>query len=121
MRSPSTFVKKRTTAVSASRPSHGIIWCAGAPLKTYFTPSMFRQQEPNPGAGRWVSVLECDRTATSSPAKTPRSFITVFDGGGIISSAGVPITVTVPGVPVRVRNSATATAAASPIGPCALC
>ena len=41
--------------------------------------------------------------------------------GGIISSPGVPNTVTLPGVCVRVRYSATATAAARPMGPCVLC
>ena len=45
------------TAVSALRPFHAVIWCAGAPLKVYFTPSMFRQQVPKPGAGREVAVL----------------------------------------------------------------
>ena len=28
--------------------------CAGAPVNVYFTPSIFRQQVPKPGAGRDV-------------------------------------------------------------------
>ena len=44
----------------------------------------------SPGAPRWVPMLECERTITSAPLKTPASCITVLDGGGIISSAGVP-------------------------------
>ncbi len=55
------------------------------------------------------------------PSKTCDSCITVFALGGIISSPGVPNTVTVPGVCVFVRYSAIATAAARPIGPCVLC
>src|SRR5881397_1981475 len=47
--------------------------------------------------------------------------MTVFAAGDASSSAGVPYTVTVPGVLELVRNSVTATAAASPTGPWALC
>ena len=55
------------------------------------------------------------------PLKTPASYITVFALGGIISSPGAPNTTTEPAVFVRVRYSATATAAAIPIGPCVEC
>jgi hypothetical protein len=49
------------------RPFHAVIWCAGAPVKVYFTPSMFKQQVPKPGAGRDVAVLAWLRTITSMP------------------------------------------------------
>src|SRR2546430_5803006 len=58
---------------------------------------------------------------TSAPLKTPALYMTVFAAGDASSSAGVPYTVTVPGVFELVRNSVTATAAASPTGPWALC
>ncbi len=45
----------------------------------------------------------------------------VFAAWPASSSAGVPYSVTVPGVLELVRNSATATAAAMPTGPWALC
>src|SRR2546423_15608811 len=79
------------------------------------------QQLPKPGAGVCVAVDECERTITSAPLKTPAEYMTVFAAGDASSSAGVPYTVTVPGVLDLVRNSATAAAAAIPTGPCALC
>ena len=82
---------------------------------------MFMQQLPKPGADAWVAVDECERTSTSAPLNTPPLYMTVFDAGDAISSAGVPYTVTVPGVFELVRNSAIATAAARPTGPWALC
>src|SRR2546429_9340001 len=82
---------------------------------------MFMQQLPNPGPGACVAVDECERTSTSAPLNTPAWYIVVFASGEPISSAGVPYTVTVPGVFDAVRNSATASAAAMPTGPCALC
>src|SRR6266704_6027216 len=82
---------------------------------------MFMQQLPKPGPGVCVAVDECERTITSAPLKTPAEYMTVFAAGDANSSAGVPYTVTVPGVLDLVRNSATATAAAIPTGPCALC
>jgi hypothetical protein len=86
-----------------------------------FTPSIFRQHEPNPGAGLCVEGLEWLRTITSIPLKTPASNICVLATGGIISSPGVPKTVIDPGAWVRSISSAIATAAAIPTGPCALC
>src|SRR5205807_7494859 len=82
---------------------------------------MFMQQLPNPGPGACVAVDECERTSTSAPLNTPAWYIVVFASGEPISSAGLPYTVTVAGVFDAVRNSATATAAATPPGPCALC
>src|SRR5207248_2735865 len=73
---------------------------------------MFMQQLPKPGPGAWVAVDECERTSTSAPLNTPAWYIVVFASGEPISSAGVPYTVTVPGVFDAVRNSATASAAA---------
>src|SRR2546430_11851437 len=66
---------------------------------------MFMQQLPKPGAGVCVAVEECERTITSAPLKTPAVYMTVFAAGEASSSAGVPYTVTVPGVLDRVRNS----------------
>src|SRR5436309_13268343 len=109
------------TAVSAARPYHACSLCAGSPEKTKRTTSMFMQQLPNPGADACVAVDECERTSTSAPLNTPPLYMTVFDAGDAISSAGVPYTVTVPGVFELVRNSAIATAAARPTGPWALC
>src|SRR5256885_15490953 len=57
---------------------------------------------------------------TAAPLKTPALYMTVFAAGDASSSAGGPYTVTVPGVLELVRNSVTATAAASPTGPWAL-
>ena len=82
---------------------------------------MFMQQLPNPAAGVCVAVDECERTSTSTPLNTPALYIVVFAAWPASSSAGVPYTVTVPGVLELVRNSATARAAARPTGPCALC
>src|SRR2546422_9868270 len=82
---------------------------------------MFMQQLPNPGPGACVAVDEWERIRTSAPLKTPALYMTVFAAGDASSSAGVPYTVTVPGVLELGRNSATATAAASPTGPWALC
>src|SRR2546423_13312150 len=82
---------------------------------------MFMQQLPKPGPGVCVAVDECERTITSAPLKTPAVYMTVFAAGEASSSAGVPYTVTVPGVLDRVRNSATAMAAALPTRPCAPC
>src|SRR5439155_1046565 len=59
---------------------------------------MFMQQLPKPGAGVCVAVEECERTITSAPLKTPAVYMTVFAAGEASSSAGVPYTVTVPGV-----------------------
>jgi len=84
-----------------SRPAPGFGTCCmnidgvkyvftGAPLKMYFTPSMFMQQVPKPGAGRLVALVEWLRTITSAPLKTPASYICVFALGGIISSPGQP-------------------------------
>src|SRR2546427_11350990 len=78
------------------------------------------QQLPKPAPGAWVAVDEWDRMRTSAPLKTPALYMTVFAAGDVSSSAGVPYTVTVPGVLELVRNSVTATAAASPTGPWAL-
>src|SRR5438132_1596169 len=75
---------------------------------------MFMQQLPKPGAGVCVAVDECERTITSAPLKTPAEYMTVFAAGDASSSAGVPYTVTVPGVLDLVRYSATAMAAAIP-------
>src|SRR2546428_64426 len=74
---------------------------------------MFMQQLPKPGPGPWVAVDEWERIRTSAPLNTPALYRTVFAAGDASSSAGVPYTVTVPGVLELVRNSATATAAAS--------
>ena len=63
----SMFAKRCITAVRALRPFQAVIWCAGAPEKVYFTPSMFRQHVPKPGAGRDVDVLAWLRTMTSMP------------------------------------------------------
>src|SRR5258707_13501909 len=82
---------------------------------------MFMQQLPKPGPGAWVAVDEWERIRTSAPLKTPALYMTVFAAGDASSSAGVPYTVTVPGVFELARNSVTATAAASPTGPWALC
>src|SRR2546427_6073043 len=82
---------------------------------------MFMQQLPKPAADRWVPVEECERTSTSAPLNTPASYMVVFASGAPTSSAGVPYTVTVPAVLELDRNSATATAAAMPTGPWALC
>src|SRR5205823_6988553 len=82
---------------------------------------MFMQQLPKPAPGAWVAVDEWERMRTSAPLKTPALYMTVFAAGDASSSAGVPYTVTVPGVFELVRNSVTATAAASPTGPWALC
>src|SRR3989440_13104662 len=82
---------------------------------------MFMQQLPKPAPGPWVAVDEWERMRTSAPLKTPALYMTVFAAGDASSSAGVPYTVTVPGVFELVRNSVTATAAASPTGPWALC
>src|SRR2546421_11196761 len=82
---------------------------------------MFMQQLPKPGPGAWVAVEEWERIRTSAPLKTPGLYMSVFAAGDASSSAGVPYTVTVPGVLELVRNSATAIAAASPTGPWALC
>src|SRR2546430_8418781 len=79
------------------------------------------QQRAKPGAGVCGAVDECERTITSAPLKTPAEYMTVFAAGDASSSAGVPYTVTVPGVLDLVRYSATAMAAAIPTGPCALC
>src|SRR5438552_5096532 len=65
---------------------------------------MFMQQLPKPGAGVCVAVEECERTITSAPLKTPAVYMTVFAAGEASSSAGVPYTVTVPGVLDRVRK-----------------
>src|SRR5207249_330481 len=108
----SMWLNNSITPVSASRPSHAWSWCAGAPEKTKRTTSMFMQQLPNPGADACVAVDECERTSTSAPLNAPALYMTVFDAGDAISSAGVPYTVTVPGVFELVRTSATATAAA---------
>src|SRR3989442_12385827 len=78
---------------------------------------MFMQQLPKPGPGACVAVDECERIRTSAPLKTPALYMTVFAAGEASSSARVPYTVTVPGVLELVRNSPTATAAASPPGP----
>src|SRR5881398_624830 len=56
-----------------------------------------------------------------APAEEIALYMTVFDAGDAISSAGVPYPATVPGVFELVRNSAIATAAARPTGPWALC
>src|SRR2546425_10147667 len=82
---------------------------------------MFMQQLPKPGPGACVAVDECERIRTSAPLKTPALYMTVFAAGDASSSAGVPDTLTRPGVLELVRNSATATAAASPTRPWALC
>src|SRR5438093_11046393 len=82
---------------------------------------MFMQQLPKPAGDRWVPVEECERTSTSAPLNTPASYMVVFASGAPTSSAGVPYTVTVPAVLELDRNSATATAAAMPTGPWALC
>src|SRR5438309_670862 len=66
---------------------------------------MFMQQLPKPGPGVCVAVEECERTITSAPLKTPAEYMTVFAAGDASSSAGVPYTVTVPGVLDLVRNS----------------
>src|SRR3989454_12724710 len=71
---------------------------------------MFMQQLPKPGPGACVAVDEWERTRTSAPLKPPAAYITVFAAGDASSSAGVPYTVTVPGVLELVRNSAIATA-----------
>ncbi len=84
------FSKKWMTASNALRPFHGVIWCVGAPLNVYFAPTMFRQQVPNPGAGRDVTLDAWLRMITSAPSKTCASCIIVFALGGIISSPGVP-------------------------------
>ena len=83
---------------------------------------MFMQQVPKrAGAGRDVCAEEWLRTITSMPSKTCARCRSVFATGGIISSPGVPNTVTLPGVCDRARNSEMAIAAARPTGPCALC
>src|ERR1041385_8268834 len=82
---------------------------------------MFIQQAPKPGGDPRVPVEEWERTSTSAPLKTPASYMIVFTAGTPTSSAGVPYSVTVPGVLELVRNSASASAAAIPVGPCALC
>src|SRR2546430_7808591 len=73
---------------------------------------MFMQQLPKPGPGACVAVDEWDRIRTSAPLKTPALNMRVFAAGDASSSAGVPYTVTAPGVLELVRNSASATAAA---------
>src|ERR671922_1165400 len=97
-RTLSTLVKKWIIAVSALRPFHDVIWCAGAPLNVYFAPTMFRQHVPNPGAGLVVALDEWLRTRMSMPSKACAACISVFAFGGIISSPGAPNTVTLPGV-----------------------
>src|SRR2546426_12102479 len=82
---------------------------------------MFMQQLPKPGPGACVAVDEWERIRTSAPLKTPALYMTVFAAGDASSSPGGPYTVTVPGGFELVRNSVTATAAASPPGPWALC
>src|SRR5438309_401293 len=62
---------------------------------------MFMQQLPKPGPGVCVAVEECERTITSAPLKTPAEYMTVFAAGDASSSAGVPYTVTVPGILAR--------------------
>src|SRR6184192_2361455 len=73
---------------------------------------MFMQQLPKPRPGTCVAVDEWERMRTSAPLKTPALYMTVFAAGDASSSAGVPYTVTVPGVFELVRNSVTATAPA---------
>ena len=58
---------------------------------------------------------------TSIPSNTWFRCIVVLADGSSSSSAGVPNTVTVPGRLSFARNSAMATAAAMPIGPCEQC
>src|SRR4029077_10429680 len=98
-----------------------VSWCAGAPLKVYFTPSMFMQHVPNPGAGRVVALVAWLLTMTSAPWNAPALCMSVLAFGGIISSPGQPYTTTLPGVFVLAKYSAMAIAAAIPIGPCVLC
>src|SRR6266550_5219276 len=113
------FSKSLITASRAFRPFHGVIWCVGAPLKEYLAPTMFRQQDPKPLAGRDVTFDEWLRMRTSAPSNTCASCITVFAFGGIISSPGAPYTTTLPGAFARARYSDIAIAAARPTGPCA--
>ena len=121
LRTLSMLLNRWMTASSALRPFHDVIWCAGAPLNVYLAPSMFRQHVPKPYRGRDVTVDAWLRTMTSMPSKACARCISVFALGGIISSPGVPKTVTLPGVRVRDRYSDIATATAIPTGPCALC
>src|SRR5678815_977710 len=89
-RTLSMFLKKSITAERALRPSHGVIWCDGAPLNVYLAPMMFRQHDPKPGAGRVVACDEWLRAVMSAPSNTRASCICVLAFGGIISSPGVP-------------------------------
>jgi hypothetical protein len=97
MRMASMLLKSWMTPSRALRPAQGVIWWAGAPLKMYLTPSIFRQQVPKPGAGRVVALWEWLRTRISMPSKTWALNICILATGGIISSPGVPNTVTLPG------------------------
>src|SRR6266480_2366365 len=65
---------------------------------------MFMQQLPKPGPGTCVAVDEWERIRTSAPLNTPALYMTVFAAGDASSSAGVPYTVTVPGVLELVRK-----------------
>src|SRR5450759_2164984 len=96
------------TASSALRPFHDVNWWAGAPENVYFTPSMFMQHVPKPAAGRDVCADEWLRTITSMPSKACARCMSVFALGGIISSPGVPNTVTLPGVCDRAPEAAEA-------------
>ena len=84
------------TPSSALRPAQGVIWCAGAPENVYFTPSIFRQQVPKPAAARVVALVEWLRTITSIPSNAWALYMSALAAGGIISSPGVPNTVTLP-------------------------
>src|SRR5256714_13145093 len=81
---------------------------------------MFMQQLPKPGPGACVAVDEWERIRTSAPLKTPALYMSVFAAGDARSPAGVPSTVTAPGVLGPARNSPPAIAAAAPTGATAL-